>query len=57
MRKRNTFHRVSMNQKINGAIALEMRKKCPRFSIEVDRKKEQSKKMCRQKNGDFYFFE
>ena len=44
----------SINKRISGAIALEMRMKSPRASISKDKKKEASRKACRGK-ASFYF--
>lgn len=47
MQKAKTARRVSSETRANGLYALELRKRGPRFSIEKDQKKEQSKKACR----------
>lgn len=53
MKKRNPVHRVSMETRINGQIALEWAKR-NKASVHIDRKKEASKKACRRaKNGSF----
>ncbi|MDO4198672.1 MAG: hypothetical protein Q4D13_06770 [Erysipelotrichaceae bacterium] len=42
-----------IRKKVNGQIALEMRKKSPRASVTRDRKKEASRSACRGK-ASFY---
>lgn len=49
MKKTNTPKRVTVSQKINGEIALNMRRKSPRYSVSVDRKREAGKYICRNK--------
>lgn len=53
MQKRKLPKRVSIKTAVNGAIALEMRKKSPRASIAKDKKKESSKYAARR-NDDFF---
>ena len=48
MKDRRTARRVSSRDRANGLYALELRKRGPRFSIEKDKKKEQSRNRCRQ---------
>jgi len=49
MKKVNAPKRVSSSTRINGQIALDMRKKASRYSISIDRKKKQDKYKCRVK--------
>lgn len=56
MKKRNPVHRVSMETRINGQIALEWAKRS-RASVHINRKKEASKKACRRTNDGSFFIE
>ena len=54
MKRNNIAKRVDSTTRANGLYSLELKKKGPRFSISIDKKKEKSRNACR-KNGSFYF--
>ena len=55
-KKKNTPRRVSVETKANGEVHMAIREKSPNFSIAMNKKKNENKKRCRQKNNDDFYF-